>query len=237
VYARKVADDVLDFGHRGWLYEESFLFYDYQSDSLWLQATGEAVHGKYQGTKLDRLPATQTTWSEWRQLHPDTQALSRPQNKNARYHRDSYELYYATGKGIKYQRHKELTFGLAVIKPGGPKLYPFAELEKQPMIADQIGSEAVLVVFHSPSRTAVAWEPRYEGQVLGFDPPKVEKADLLLTDRRTGSIWSGLTGRCLEGPAKGKQLRQLTTTQFVVENWLLHYPQAPIYHRDMSPEP
>ena len=42
MYARRVNGEVLDFDHRGWLYEESFLFYDFKTDSLWVQATGEA---------------------------------------------------------------------------------------------------------------------------------------------------------------------------------------------------
>jgi len=230
VYARKVGDEVLDFSHRGWLYEESFLFYDYQSDSLWVQATGEAVHGRYKGTKLDRLPATQSTWKEWRQLHPETRVLSRSKEKNYRYRRDSYDLYYATGKGIKYQRNKPLSFGLAVLTPAGQKLYPFEELEKQPLLTDAIGAETVLVVFHPPSRTAVAWELLCKGTKLELNLPKIDKADVLLTDRRTGSTWSGLTGRCISGSDRDCQLRQLTSTQFVVENWPLHYPNAPIYN-------
>ena len=232
MYARKVGDEILDFGHRGWLYEETFLFYDYQSDSLWVQATGEAVHGRYKGTKLERLPATQSTWSEWRQLHPETLVLSRERYKNTRYWIDSYDSYYATGKGIRYQRHKALSFGLAVLTPAGQKLYPFEELEKQPLLADTIGSDTVLVVFHPSSRTAVAWDPLFRGAKLEFDSPKIEKTDLLMTDRRTGSVWSGLTGRCLSGSDKGGQLRQRTSTQFVVENWPLHYPKAPVYHRE-----
>lgn len=229
MYARKVHDQTLDFGHRGWLYEESFLFYDYQTDSLWVQATGQAVSGSYKGTTLDRLPATQTTWSEWRQLHPETLVLSRPKQKNTRYWRDSYDLNYATGKGIKYQRNKQLSFGLGVISPAGQKLYPFEELEKRPVLADQIASDHVLVVFHQPTRTAVAWAPYYNSQKLEFELAKTEKTDLMLTDRQTGSTWSGLTGRCIAGAAKGGQLGQLTTTQFVVENWPLHYLDAPIY--------
>lgn len=230
MYARKVNDQTLDFGHRGWLFEESFLFYDYQTDSLWVQATGHAVAGSYKGTTLDRLPATQTTWSEWRQLHPETLVLSRPKNKNMRYWSDSYDLYYATGKGIKYQRHKALSFGLGVITSAGKKLYPFEELEKRPVMADQIASDHVLIVFHQPTRTAVAWSLVLKGQKLEFELAKTEKTDVLLTDRQTGSTWSGLTGRCIAGSAKGGQLGQLTTTQFVVENWPLHYPEAPIFH-------
>ena len=229
MYARKVGDQILDFDHRGWLYEESFMFYDYQTDSLWVQATGQAVDGKYKGTKLDRLPATQTTWSEWRRLHPNTLVLSRPKNKNAKYWHDSYEFNYATGTGIKYQRHKAVSFGLAVILPSGQKLYPFEELEKQPVLTDQIGNDLVLIVFHAASRTAVAWDPRYGGKTLEFASPKIEKTDVLLTDRGTDSTWSGLTGRCISGKGQGGQLRQLTSSQFVVENWPLHYPAAPIY--------
>jgi len=237
VYARKVGDEVLDFGHRGWLFEETFLFYDYQSDSLWVQATGEAVHGKYKGTKLERLPATQTTWSEWRQLHPETRVLGREKYKNSRYWMDSYDRYYATGRGIKYQRNKALSFGLAVLTPGGKKLYPFVELEKQPLVADTIGSDAVLIVFHSATRTAIAWDPHLSGTKLEFDSPKIENTDLLITDRRTGSTWSGLTGKCISGAEKGSQLRQLTSTQFVVENWPLHYPNAPVYQRNQTEKP
>ena len=56
-----------------------------------------------------------------------------------------------------------------------------------------------------------------------------DKAMVTLIDRQTGSTWSGLTGCSTTGPAKGTQLRQFNTTQFVVENWPLHYPDAPIY--------
>src|SRR5262249_44658846 len=159
--------------------------------SLWVQATGQAVSGTYKGTTLDRLPATQTTWSEWRHLHPDTLALSRPKNKNMRYWSDSYDLYYATGKGIKDQRHKPLSFGLGVICSAGQKLYPFEELEKRPVLLDRIGSDHLLIVFHQPTRTAVAWSPLFKGQKLEFELAKTEKNDVLLTDRQTGSTWSG----------------------------------------------
>jgi hypothetical protein len=229
VYAPRIGDQALDFGHRGWLYEESFLFYDYQTDSLWVQATGEAVAGLYKGKKLDRLPATQTIWKEWRQLHPETLVLSRPQEKNSRYWRNSYDRTYATGKGIQYDRHKPLTFGVAIVTDAAQKLYPFSELQESPVLVDQVASNPVLVIFHHTSHTAVAWDPRYQGHTLEFDSVHVLSTDITLTDRQTGSRWSGLTGRCFAGPAQGAQLRQLTTTQFVVENWPLHYPDASIY--------
>jgi hypothetical protein len=229
VYARGVGDKVLDFSHRGWLYEETFLFYDYETDSLWAQATGQAVAGAYKATYLDRLPSLQTTWSQWKTLQPGTQVLARVLKGDTAYWRDSYTSYYQTGRGIKYQRFQQLNFGVAVVLPCGQKLYPFRELEKKPVIADKVAGEPVVVIYHKLSQTALAFDPRREGTVFDFDKYQVEKSDIHLTDKQTQSTWSGLSGRCLAGPAKGAQLRQLTTTQWVVENWPLHYPKGAIY--------
>lgn len=229
MYVRRVNGEVLDFDHRGWLMEESFLFYDLKSDSLWPQATGEAVHGPMKGARLERLPATQTTWERWRKLYPDTQVLSRPRALADRYWADSYTNYYATGRGVHYKREAPLNFGLAVILPAEQKLYPFRELEKSPVLGDWVGGQPVLIVYHEESRTAVAFDPEHSGKQLDFDLAGVQENDVRLTDWQTRSTWSGLTGKCLDGPARGGQLRQLTTTQFVVENWPLHYPKAPVF--------
>jgi hypothetical protein len=231
VYARRVGDEVLDFGHRGWLYESStFLFYDYKTDSLWLQATGEAIHGSFKSTHLKRLPATHTTWSAWRSLHPDTLVLGRTAEKSFRYREDSYAVYYATGESrVKTHARGPLSFGLAVILGGAQKIYPFRELEKKPAVIDKLAGEPVLVVFHAATRTATAFDPRHNGKILDFGKPKATDTNVLLTDSQTGSTWSGLTGECLAGPAKGARLRQLPTTQFVMENWPIFYPKAAVY--------
>lgn len=232
MYARRLNGEVLDFDHRGWLYEESFLFYDLKTDSLWVQATGEAVHGRLRGSRLQRLPATQTTWSQWRRQHPDTLVLGRPASLSPKYHRDSYADYYATGRGINYKRYKALEFGLAVVLPTGQKLYPLAELAKSPVVHDELADRPVLIVYHPASRTAVAFGRLLGDQRLDFQLDESQAHDVLLKDAETGSKWSGLTGRCLSGPLQDRQLAQLTTTQFVVENWPLHYPAAAIYSAD-----
>jgi hypothetical protein len=226
VYVRRSKDQVLDFGHRGWLHEESFLFYDFQTDSLWVQATGEAVHGHYKGTLLDRLPATHTTWSQWRRLHPETKVLGRTNNID--YWQDSYSRYYETGKGIKYERKAPLHFGLAVVLKNEQKLYPFSELDKTTIVQDEVNGEPVLVVFHKPSKTSVAFSRQLEGIPVDFEVLETRE-DIILRDRPTGSRWSGLTGTCFDGRRKATALPQLNTTVFIVENWPLHYPKGSIY--------
>jgi hypothetical protein len=229
VYDRRVNGEVLDFRHRGWLYEESFVFADTRTGSLWVQATGKAVYGAYRGTRLERLPVTHTTWARWREQHPETLVMGRPAGLASLYREDRYDSYYATGDGVRYHRRGPLGLGLAVLLPDRQRFYPFRQLANTPALADRLGDEPVLVVYHAASHTGVAFERRHAGRELDFRAPVVKDNDVILIDRQTGSTWSGLTGRCLDGPAKGAQLRQLVTTQFVEENWPLHYPGEPNY--------
>ncbi len=68
---------VLEFGVSGTLYQRNLLMYDRGNDtpSLWLQASGEAVVGAKTGISLDRVPATQAPWREWKVAHPNTTVL------------------------------------------------------------------------------------------------------------------------------------------------------------------
>jgi hypothetical protein len=223
-----VDNRVLDFGHRGWLYEESFLFYDYQTDSLWAQATGETIYGPYKGVRLNRLASTQSTWHTWRSLHPETRVLGR--HNTSDYWIDSYATYYLTGKGIKYDRHGPLTFGLAVTLDSAHRIYPFPELEKQPLVLDSVGGKRVVVVYHAASKTAAAFIAEIDGKALDFALVERGDVDVTIRDRQTGSTWSGLMGRCTQGPARGTRLRQADSSQFIVENWKLHYPSGSVYH-------
>ena len=58
--------------------EESFahnsnlVMYDRTSKSLWSQALGEGIVGKYAGTKLERIPFDIAYWKDWKQLFPNS---------------------------------------------------------------------------------------------------------------------------------------------------------------------
>jgi len=51
--------------------------YDRQTLSLWSHVTGKAVKGPFQGAVLTVYSTSmQTTWAQWRRLHPRTLVLS-----------------------------------------------------------------------------------------------------------------------------------------------------------------
>ena len=220
MYVRRVQETTLEFGHRGWLLDESFIFYDKEFDSLWVQATGRCIAGKFKGQQLPTLPVTHTTWGEWRALHPRTLVLAKPSLRIAEYKRDGYEVYYEE-QGTK--------FGLAVFAPDRQKLYPLEELQARPIVQDTLGDHVVLIVFHTPSQTAVAFDPTVGVDRMAFELVEVTDTDVLIRDLNSGVVWSGLTGRAISGDDPRPQLRQYRTTQFVVFNWPKHFPGSPVF--------
>ena len=160
---------------------------------------------------------THATWGAWRGLHPETVVLAKPGSQIILYQRDAYEEAYAAWG---------TTFGLAVFVPGGQKLYPLQKLHDRPVVHDTIADQPVLVVHHPPTETTVAFDPVIAGTPVQFELLEVAENDVLLRDPASGTIWSGLTGRPQSNGGPPQQLRQLRTTQFVVENWQYHFPQG-----------
>ena len=50
------------------------------------------------------------------------------------------------------------------------------------------------------------WDRAVDGRILRFHLGGVNNQNLLLVDEETGSWWQQITGECLFGPLKGKQL-------------------------------
>ena len=73
----------------GKLIMNALVMYDHQSNTLWSQFLSQGVRGPLVNTNLEIVPAVQTTWEQWLNLHPDTLVL----DKRGSYGNDSYEGY------------------------------------------------------------------------------------------------------------------------------------------------
>lgn len=105
MYDRKVAEEVLEFGVSGLLFESNLLMYDRKTESLWVQATGRAVVGGLEGTRLTIMPMQVITFDEIRKRYPDAQVMS----KDTGYARD-----YETNPYADYEASEKLLFDVSV---------------------------------------------------------------------------------------------------------------------------
>src|SRR3989441_4062331 len=146
--------------------------YDRKTESLWVHVTGRAVWGPLKGKQLEFVPSTVTTWSQWKAAHPRT--LVPPGFRRGG--------FMGTYHGLTPPED----LGLAVVVRFRGKLYPFAALERAPVVNDRFEDTPLLVYWSKADGTAVAWRRVVGGRELTF-----ERRAGGLDDRGTGTRWSG----------------------------------------------
>jgi hypothetical protein len=131
----RVGADVLSFGVSGLLYNSDVLLYDRKTQSLWSQILQTAISGPLQGTKLQSVALTHTSWADWHRRHPATQVLSTDTGFARDYGRDPYAGYDRVQTLMFEVQHRDDRFPLkewvlGVQVAGTHKAYPFSLLAR-----------------------------------------------------------------------------------------------------------
>jgi len=79
VYSREIDDEILTLASSGWTYRDTFVLFDFESESLWYHLEGETgltcIDGKWKDRKLEEFTSTLSRWNAWKYMTPDTQIL------------------------------------------------------------------------------------------------------------------------------------------------------------------
>ena len=83
VYSRTLPDGrILRFAASGWTYDNTFVLYDFQTESLWYHLGGRdeltCIAGELADTSLPEHGAVMTRWSTWVDDHPGSLILLSP---------------------------------------------------------------------------------------------------------------------------------------------------------------
>jgi hypothetical protein len=100
----------LEFGVSGLLYNHNFLLYDRETESLWLQFTGEALAGPLAGKRLQPLPIRQERLSTWLSRHPTARVLERPFPKRIDYRYTPFKAYIIEDKTLFPVKAKDTSY-------------------------------------------------------------------------------------------------------------------------------
>jgi len=209
----------------------ALVMYDHQSDTLWSQFLSQGVKGPLVNKDLEIVPALQTSWQQWVDLHPDTLVL----DKRGSYGSDVYDGYYDGGSaGIIGEANKdgrlpkkELVIGMIV--SGSAKAYPFTAISQQPVINDHFAEEEVVVTFDPISESGAAFLRRLDGRSLSFEPAPGREGVAMMRDQETGSLWQVLTGQAVEGELFGERLERLPSHYSFWFAWNDFHPATELY--------
>ncbi len=142
------------FGSSGFLFRSTKLMYDRQMRTLWNQLTGEPVLGELadDDVKLTVLPIVLTSWSDWKEQHPDTVVLDldtghqRPYAPGAAYgdYFSSPDTMFPVWQRSRLLPAKARIFALNL--DDVPKAYPLDALAEEQVVNDTVGQTSVVVV-------------------------------------------------------------------------------------------
>jgi hypothetical protein len=137
------------------VWRRNMIMIDVQTRSIWQQATGDCIFGKYQGRQLSVLPSENTIWKSWHKKHQKTEAAIA--FKEARKGLMSSEKMLAALKlvtsrvvlpgltDLKGLPKRETVFGVVV--NGQSKAYPKSNLDDGQEFLDRVGEVEIKLLY------------------------------------------------------------------------------------------
>ena len=99
---------------------------------------------------------------------------------------------------------------LGVAWEGVARAYPLWILSKREIVNDRFGDEPVCVTYCPLSASAAVYLSRVRGDRTAFgNEGGLYECNLVLYDRRTGSLWYQMRGEAIHGPLMGERLVQI----------------------------
>ena len=233
VYRSEVDGRKLTFersGNRG----SNFYMSDSETGSHWQQIGGDCFEGPMKGKRLTMVPFLLTTWSEWRDEHPQTLVLvpeEKYQEQYAAMARRIATIAYGSNKKpdrelIREQDTRLPNYERVIgIEAGGAhKAYPVTALRKEPVVNDKVGATPVLLMYSSGSDTATAFSRLVGGHALTFEVG----ASGSITDHETASRWTA-QGECTAGKFRGQRLVRIIPQPGLWFAWAEFNPDTEVY--------
>lgn len=238
---RTVGGAARRFGVSGYLWNSNLVLYDAESESYWSQLRALAIRGPETGERLTLRPSQLTTWSDWRQSHPDTVVLLPPPHSNTV--RGPVALDYTTNPYRRYERNGRIginqnpvperavdlhpkTQVLGITANGAAKAYPLDRVAEAGVVNDRVGDVPVVVTTTAAERSLVAYVRRVDGTTVRFERPSGPH----LRATESGTRWAVATGRPADGSGSTPALEPATSQpQLFWFAWLDFHPETAVY--------
>ena len=212
VYSRDLDGQRLTLVVSGFLWEYSMVLIDAETRSLWTQVAGRALRGPLEGKRLTRLPTTVTTWSNWKALHPTTDVINLPRERDL-FRRD-------------YQHQRE-RFVIGFEHQGAAAHSRFDKLARLRVVNFEVAELPLVATYDDDATAARVFDRVIRDRVLSFAPAALGT----MFDRETNSTWNTSTGLCTAGPLLGSRLTQQPAIVAYTQVWTAFFPHS----RELSP--
>ena len=226
----------LDFRFHGW--RNGVMVMKHKDGTLYSCLTGLAFDGPRKGEQLQAVPTLLSTWGQWHDTYPQAVAYHMfdkytPLELPRKPHAGSMKSRVAVDKRLPPD-----TFVLGVRAGKEARAYPLDAIAKARLLTDTLDGKALVVLWHEPARTAVAYRPVAAPPKGKAGQPRTltleRDGDCCFLDKETGSRWD-IAGRATAGALKDWTLAWVDGVSVKWFAWAADVPDTTLYKPAAKP--
>lgn len=116
---------------------------------------------------------------------------------------------------------------LGVVVGDEARAYPLVIMDQHEIVNDEINGQPVAITWCPLCGSALAFDPRVDGERLVFGVSGVlHNSDLVMFDRKTRSLWTQIEGVAIVGELTGAELKSLPSTITTWGQWRAAHPDT-----------
>ncbi len=223
-------------------YNNNIIYFERGRGNYIQQLDGRVFSGPDRGKALEPYPLVQTSWAEWKRLHPETKLyyappatlrdkmvgamlqMMIPVHRLARRKKPWHRI-----RGKLDGRLPAMSFVFGVELGGETCGYPVSALRDDPVLNDTVGGEAVVVFYDPEGDVGAVFSRQVDGRSLTFRKAEGRGEGIVAEDEETGSLWD-LTGRAREGELAARTLDAVPHyNKLFWFSWALFKPETRVY--------
>ena len=240
---------LLDFEISGMLRNSAMVMADKQTESWWQQLTGSGLVGELSGAELEVIPSMVISVEEFFNRYPKGIILSPETGTSSqeRYGTNPYENYddESNKPWERFYDYSKLDSRLPPMErvidvegKNGYKIYPFSAIANEGVINDHFDGKDIVIFYKEGTVSVLDNKEIANSKSIGSatvfssmiadKPLTFKKENGEFIDQETKSVWD-ITGFCIKGQLKGKELWPLPHSNHFAFAWLTFYPDSEIY--------
>lgn len=128
---------------------------------------------------------------------------------------------------------KDEDFVLGVASNGEARAYPLAMMVWHQLANDVLGDVPILVTFCRMCGAGIVYDRVVGDQTLSFGMSGlIYRADILLYDRETSSLWSRFLDEAVAGPSESQPILAIPNRLMTLGEWKSSFPESTIVSRE-----
>lgn len=136
---------------------------------------------------------------------------------------------------VKFMKNSSL--GIAVEINAISRFYPLDILAWHEIVNDVVGGRRVLITYCPLCYTGIVFDPMVGKERVSFGiSGKVWNSNLLMYDRKTGSLWSQILGKAVSGEMIGTKLKMIPSDVTSFGIWKTTHENGAVLSRDTGTE-